>query len=360
MQNRPYNFSAGPSMLPDAILKEVQAELLNWQGSGRSVMEIGHRTEAIKSLMDETASDLRDLLSIPSKYHILFLPTPARAQFSMIPMNLLANDTVGAYWISGIWSKLAFKEAEKIAKAYCVGSSEVSNFTHTPEFHLNSVPEHTAYLYFTPNETINGVKIPTPFVQMPLIADMTSCLLTEPINVSDYGLIFAGAQKNISIPGLTVVILHPDTLPTHRTKPLPTMLDYQTHIAHKSLYSTPPVFNCYIAGKMFKWIKAQGGVEAMFKMNQLKSIRLYEFIDASDFYACPVTDEARSIVNVCFKLTKSELEDDFLRQAEQHGLHALKGHRTVGGLRASLYNAMPMEGVEALIHFMHRYAKEHS
>ncbi|GGI77865.1 phosphoserine aminotransferase [Legionella impletisoli] len=347
-------------MLPDAILKEVQRELLNWQGTGKSVMETGHRTEAIKSLMNEAQDDLRALLKIPSEYHVLFIPAPARMQFSMIPMNLLQNNRVGAYWVSGIWSELAFNEAKKIADACCVGSSKANEFTKVPELHLSAAPDNTAYVYFTPNETINGVKVPVPMVNMPLIADMTSCLLTEPINVRDYGLIFAGAQKNISIPGLTVVILHNDILANHHNKPLPTMMDYQTHIAHKSLYATPPVFNCYIAHKMFQWIKTQGGVDALFMMNQLKARRLYEFIDESSFYHGSVDEKARSIVNVCFKLINKELEDNFAKQAEQQGLLALKGHRTVGGLRASLYNAMPMEGVEALIQFMHRYAKEHS
>jgi phosphoserine aminotransferase len=358
---RVYNFGAGPAMLPEPILLEAQAELLNWNGLGMSVMEIGHRTAPFRELMEQLEADLRALISIPDNYHVLFLGGAARTQFAMIPMNLLNNNEQAGYLISGIWSSLALDEAQKLKKAYCVASSKKTGFTDVPHSNDWELKKNTTYLYYTPNETINGVRFKdVPSVaDVPLVADMTSCLLSEPINVGDFGLIFAGAQKNISIAGLTIVIIRSDLLDKSIESPIPTMMDYKTHTTNKSLYATPPVFNCYIAQKMIQWIKEEGGIDAIYQVNCKKAAMLYEYIDASFFYQSTVQKNARSIVNVCFSLVRPELENEFLKRANQRGLHALQGHRTVGGLRASLYNAMPLAGVEALVTFMKAFSEEH-
>ncbi len=354
MKPRPYNFGAGPATLPEPILLEAQAELLNWQDHGMSILEIGHRTREFEQLIQEAEADLRDLLTIPDHYHVLFLGGAARTQFAMVPMNLISPTQRAGYLISGVWSSMAYDEARKLKSAYCIASSGNHGFRHTPDPNTWQLRDNTAYVYYTPNETVNGIQfadVPQTG-DIPLIADMTSCLLSEPIDVSKFGLIFAGAQKNIAPAGLTLVIVRADLLAARNEIPMPTMLDYRTHATHQSLYATPPVFNCYMAAKMFKWIKAQGGVHALHQMNREKAAKLYEYIDASADYYCPIEPNSRSLMNVCFALTKPELEDTFLAQANRQGLCALKGHRLVGGLRASLYNAMPMAGVDALIAFM--------
>lgn len=362
MKNRVYNFGAGPAALPESILREAQAECLNWHGLGLSVMEVGHRTDVFMALLREAEQDLRDLLSIPDHYHVLFLGGAARTQFATVPLNFIQAPQQGAYLVSGVWSYLALQEAQKLKQAYCLASSDVEQqFFSAPKANDWLLQPNTAYVYYTPNETVNGVRFPyVPKVNgKPLIADMTSCLLSEVIHVEDYGLIFAGSQKNIAPAGLTVVIVRDELLKQRSPSVIPTMFDYQTHVDHRSLYATPPVFNCYMAAKMFKWLKAQGGVGAMEKINRQKAQRLYQYIDDSAFYHCPIAIESRSNMNVCFSIRTSELEPLFLQQAEAQGLVALKGHRLVGGLRASLYNAMPMAGVEALLAFMQAFAKEH-
>jgi phosphoserine aminotransferase len=281
----------------------------------------------------------------------------------MIPMNLLHKDQQAAFLISGIWSSLAYQEACHLKNAYVLDSTEANGFLSAPKTTHLKLHENTAYVYYTPNETINGVRFSgCPDVgNTPLIADMTSCFLTEPFNVSDYGLIFAGAQKNIAPAGLTLVIIRADLLERVIEKPpIPTMLNYNTHVLHKSLYATPPTFNCYMALKMLRWIKDQGGVDTLYKVNRQKSAALYQYIDDSSFYYAKVEKKSRSIVNVCFSLSRPELEADFLLKASQSGLVALQGHRLVGGLRASLYNAMPMDGVHALIAFMQDFSNEHA
>lgn len=361
MNKRAYNFSAGPAMLPEAILQEAQAELLNWQGLGLSILEVGHRTDVFQSMLNEAKQDLRDLLSIPDSYHILFLGGAARTQFAMVPLNFSSPEHQGGYLVSGFWSALAFSEGQKVSQAYCVASSENNGFVDVPP-HEFGVPlkDNTAYLYFAPNETIHGVRFACPpNVNVPLIADMTSCFLSEPFQIEDYGLIFAGAQKNIANAGLTIVLIREDMLDRIVSPSIPTMLDYRTHVHHASLYATPPVFNCYLAAKMFKWVLAQGGVSALYEQNAQKANRLYQFIDESTFYHCKVKNNARSLMNVCFSLEKPFLEDNFIQEAAKRGLLGLKGHRKVGGLRASLYNAMPMEGVEHLIAFMSDFAGIH-
>jgi len=360
-KTRAYNFSAGPATLPESILLEARAELLNWHGLGLSVMEISHRSAPFQAVMEDAEASLRSLLAIPDHYHVLFLGGAARTQFAMIPMNLLSPASQAAYLISGCWSSMAYKEACRLKKAYCVGSSEASDFTTLPDYHADALHPDTSYLYYTPNETINGVRFPyVPACgSVPLIADMTSCLLSEPINVTDYGLIFAGAQKNIAPAGLTVVIVRADLLENAADPVISTMLDYRTHTASHSSYATPPTFNCYMAGKMFHWIKTQGGVDALYQKNCAKAAKLYQFIDQSSFYHCSVATDARSIVNVCFTLSQPDRTDEFIRQALRRGLYGLKGHALVGGLRASLYNAMPMAGVDALISFMDEFSDEH-
>ncbi|HBI22060.1 MAG TPA: 3-phosphoserine/phosphohydroxythreonine transaminase [Legionella sp.] len=359
MSSRRYNFGAGPATLPESILLEAQAELLNWQGQGMSILEIGHRTAAFQSLMHALEADLRDLLAIPEHFDVLFLGGAARTQFAMVPMNLMADGQTAGYLVSGIWSRLAYDEACQLKSAYCLASSEEYAYRQAPKITDLSIRDQTAYVYYTPNETINGVRFAgTPKTgSIPLIADMTSCLLSEPIDVSDFGLIFAGAQKNIAPAGLTVVIIRRDLMKAITQSAIPTMLNYRTHSQHHSLYATPPMFNCYMAAKMFKWVKAQGGVASLHQVNRKKAEKLYDYIDSSQAFECPVEQASRSWMNVCFSLNKPEREDEFLARAAHSGLHALKGHRLVGGLRASLYNAMPMSGVDALIAFMQDFSK---
>lgn len=357
---RGYNFGAGPSMLPESILREVQEELLDWRNLGMSVLEIGHRTPAFTKLMEETEQAFRDLLAIPNNYQVLFLSGVARAQFAAIPMNFLRPGEQAGYLVTGLWSYLAYQEAFKLKQAYCVANGENKGFTTIPSTEEWLIKDNTKYFYYTPNETVNGVRFAKkPQVDnIPLIADMTSCLLSEPINIKDYGLIFAGAQKNIANAGLTLVIVSDELLDNIKETKIPTIMDYRTFSTTHSTYATLPTFNCYLAGKMFNWIKEQGGVEALYKINCQKAKMLYECIDGSNFYHCRVNKNARSLVNVCFTLDDPMLEDAFLEGAKARGLLALKGHRTVGGLRASMYNSMPLEGVKCLVEFMNEFAKE--
>lgn len=358
---RGYNFGAGPAQLPEVILREAAEEWLDWQQSGMSITEIGHRTEAFMALLAETEALLRDLLTIPSDYRILFLGGAARAQFGMVPLNLIAAKQQAAHVISGIWSKLAFEEGMKVSRAYVLASAEASNYRCAPSLDSAALRPETAYVYYTPNETINGIRIATPPKWgVPVVADMTSCLLSEPLSIRDYGLIFAGAQKNIGPAGLTVLIIQEALLERQPEHVIPTMSDYRTHAAAQSLYATPPTFNIYLAHKMFKWLQAEGGVAALYQHNLEKSKRLYDYIDQSSFYHCPVESSSRSLMNICFTLKDPALERSFLQAAEAQRLYALKGHKLVGGCRASLYNAMPMAGVEALITFMTSFEKNHS
>jgi len=343
-----YYFGAGPAVLPDTILEEAQAALLDWNNSGVSILEVGHRSDAFIALLKLAEADLRELLNIPQNYHVLFLGGAARTQFSMIPMNFLSsNQAQAAYIISGVWSSLAYEEAKRFGSVYSMEAGEACK------------PD-TAYVYYTPNETIDGVRfedIPDTG-DIPLVADMTSCLLSEMIDVNRFGLIFAGAQKNIGPAGLTLVIVRDDLLAIKPTHVVPTMLDYRVHATHCSLYATPPVFQCYMAAKMFQWVKAQGGVDALHQINIKKSAKLYAYLDASSYYHSMVLDvRLRSLMNVCFALQNKKHEADFLEKAETCGLRGLKGHRVKGGIRASLYNAMPMDGVNALIKFMDEFSK---
>jgi phosphoserine aminotransferase len=358
---RVYNFGAGPAMLPEPILKEAQEEFLDWNGTGMSVLEVGHRTQEFSTLLIDAEQSLRSILNIPENYQVLFLGGAARTQFAMIPLNLLHPGEQAGYLDTGVWSHLAFLEAQRLKKAYCVASDKVNGYKDIPKQSTWNIKENTSYIYFTPNETINGVRFPfVPKIkETRLVADMTSCLLSEPINIKDYGLIFAGAQKNIANAGLTLIIIKNDLLERIPNPPVPSMLDYKIQTENHSLYATPPVFNCYLASKMFNWVKNQGGIEVLFKKNCDKAAKLYNYLDNSTFYITQVQSEARSLVNVCFSLKNQSLEEAFIQQASLQGLTALKGHRLVGGLRASLYNAMPMEGVNALIDFMDKFARKY-
>lgn len=360
-----YNFSAGPAALPQAVLKQAQKELLNWESTGVSVMEMGHRSSEVQTLMEETEALFKQVLSIPTGYHVLMLGGAARLQFAMLPMNLIDKHQSGAYFVTGIWSKMAWEECQKLERAHCVISGESSGYSELPTFATNkiSLPNDTAYAYYTSNETVNGIQFHrTPVCgAVPLVSDMTSSLLTEPVNFNQHALIFAGAQKNIANAGMTVVILSDELLqriPHHKT--LATMMDYRVHSKHKSLYATPPVFNCYLANIMLRWVFDHGGVEEMQRRCLQRSQRLYQYIDDSAFYRCNIDPKSRSNINVCFNVNDPQQEAAFLEGAKKHGLLALKGHRSVGGMRASMYNSMPQAGVDSLIDYMHRFSKEHS
>ena len=359
---RAYNFGAGPATLPESILEEAQSELLNWHNTGMSILEIGHRTPEFMSMMDEAQALVRDLLSIPRNYHVLFLGGAARTQFAMVPLNLLSHNQKAGYLISGTWSLMAYEECMRLKHAYCVASTEATGFKQVPSPLDWNLEDDTAYVYHTSNETIHGVRFKEPpqLGDIPLIADMTSSLFSEPLDIEKYGLIFAGSQKNIAPSGLTLVIVRDDLIKRPTEHAIPTMLDYRIHVANKSLYATPPTFNCYMALLMCKWIKAQGGVAALHKINTQKADKLYNYIDSTPFYKCSIEPSSRSLMNVCFTIERAELEPEFVKSAAERGLLALKGHKTVGGLRASIYNSMPMAGVESLIAFMQEFSKAHS
>lgn len=359
---RPFNFGAGPAMLPQEVIETAKENLLNWNHTGVSMLELGHRTPDFIELLEETEALLRALLSISSEYHVLFLGTPARFHFGMIPLNFLNPKKEAGYLITGLWSSLAFKEALRVGRATCIASSEEVHFQNIPKEETWKLPQSPAYVYYTPNETVNGVRVDLnkTLSQYPLVADMTSCLLTEPLDINAYDLIFAGAQKNIANAGLTIVIIKDAFLKTIENESLLTYLDYRTHVQHRSLYATPPTFNCYIAKLMFDWIQKKGGVSALYKENCEKSSSLYAYLDASSFYHAEIRNKSdRSLTNVCFRMVRNELEETFLKEAEQEGLLNLRGHKTHGGLRASLYNAMPLDGVKKLIAFMDDFASGH-
>lgn len=354
---RAYNFSAGPAMLPEAVLEQAKAELVDWQGSGMSVMEMSHRGKEFVAIAAQAEADLRELLAIPSNYKVLFLQGGATSQFAMIPMNLLRGKTKADYLNTGIWSKKAISEAKRYCQVNVVASGESQKFTTVPNQDTWNCDVDAAYFHYTPNETINGVEIHTvPDVNTPIVADMSSTILSRPIDVTKFGLIYAGAQKNIGPAGLTIVIVREDllgdTIPS-----TPTMFNYKEQVEAESMYNTPPTYAWYIAGLVFKWIKAQGGLTAMAERNQRKAAKLYQAIDNSSFYANPVDPIYRSWMNVPFTLAKPDLEKTFLSEAKAVGLVTLAGHRSVGGMRASIYNAMPEEGVATLVDFMKDFEK---
>ncbi len=354
--SRVYNFSAGPAALPEAVLKQVQQDMLDWQGTGMSVMEMSHRGKAFVSIAEKAEADLRELLNVPAGYKVLFLQGGASGQFAGIPLNLLGDKTAADYVVTGSWGKKAVKEAGKFCDAQVIAQPEGA-FTHIPDPASWQRRSDAAYLHYTPNETIEGVEyhyVPESG-DVPLVADFSSSFLSQPIDVSRYGLLYAGAQKNVGPAGMVIVIVREDLL-DRAAATTPMVLDYAKQADADSMLNTPPCFTWYVAGLVFDWIKQQGGLEAMAQINQRKAAALYKTIDELDFYANPVDPAARSLMNVPFTLADAALDADFLKQAEAAGLSTLKGHRSVGGMRASIYNAMPEAGVEALIAFMKDFA----
>ncbi|NNC23352.1 3-phosphoserine/phosphohydroxythreonine transaminase [Salinisphaera sp. USBA-960] len=350
---RVYNFSAGPATLPRAVLEQAQADMLDWQGAGMSVMEMSHRGEAFMSIAQNAEADLRRLLKVPDNYSVLFLQGGAAGQFSAVPQNLMGNSAVADYLITGSWSKKAVKEAGKYGDARVAASSEDISFTDLPPRNSWQLSDDAAYVHYTPNETIQGLAFPeTPDTgDTPLVADLSSAFLAEPLDVSQYGIIYAGAQKNAGPAGITIVIVRNDLLDQAQST-VPMTWDYAQQADGGSMLNTPSCFAWYMAGLTFRWLLDEGGLESISNVNQRKANKLYQAIDESAFYRNPVAEHARSIMNVPFLLANDDLNKTFLAEAEEAGLHALKGHRSVGGMRASIYNAMPEAGIDALIDFM--------
>ncbi|MEO0425433.1 MAG: 3-phosphoserine/phosphohydroxythreonine transaminase [Pseudomonadota bacterium] len=359
--SRIYNFSAGPAALPQAVLERARDELLEWQDAGASVMELSHRSKAFLSIAQAAEADLRELLAIPEHYKVLFLQGGATAQFAMVPLNLLPDASSRADYVdTGSWSAKAIKEAGRYGDVQVVASSKDTQYDRIPAPDQWQVRQDAAYLHYTPNETIGGVEFHwVPEVSdAPLVVDMSSTLLSRPIDVSRFGLIYAGAQKNIGPAGLTLVIVREDLLDRARAS-TPAMLNYATHAKADSMANTPPTYAWYLAGLVFQWLKAQGGLDTMARVNERKAQTLYGAIDGSDFYRSPVAADCRSWMNVPFTLPDAELDGAFLAGAEEAGLSSLKGHRSVGGMRASLYNAMPQDGVDALVAYMQDFERRH-
>jgi phosphoserine aminotransferase len=354
---RVYNFSAGPGVLPEEVLLQAADEMLDWRGSGQSVMEMSHRGKNFVSIAEQAEADLRTLLAVPDGYHVLFLQGGASLQFEMIPMNLIQGRNVADYVNTGQWAKKAINAATSLADVNVVASAEDRSFTYVPPRSEWRLSENAAYLHYTSNETIGGVEFGwIPDVgDVPLVSDMSSNLLSRPLDVSRFGLIYAGAQKNIGPAGLALVIVREDLVGIGEPAP-PAMLDYATHAKARSMYNTPPTFSVYVAGLVFQWLLENGGLATAAERNSAKAKLLYDFIDGSDFYLNPVEKADRSRMNVPFRLADSALEADFLGSAAKNDLVELKGHRSVGGMRASLYNAMPIEGVQALVDYMADFA----
>ncbi len=361
MLERAFNFSAGPAAIPTDVLRKAQQELLNWNNQGCSVMEFGHRTPEFQELIDKAELELRQLLKIPEHYKVLFMHGSASHQFVMVPMNFLGADDTANYLEQAHWSKKAIKEAQRFGNIHIQKAFEQTKngLSIVPESQWQ-LDEAAKYLHFTSNETIVGVQ----FQQEPeqfrgrQVCDMCSDILSRSIDIEKYALIYAGAQKNIGPSGMTLVIVREDLFEKMQTERVPALFQYPLMAKHGSLYNTPPSFGIYLASLVFDWLKQQGGVEAMEKLNQQKASILYDYIDASDFYHSPVAKDSRSIMNVAFTLAKPELDQSFLQQAKMRGLIALKGHRDFGGMRASLYNAMPIDGVKTLVQFMDDFVRE--
>lgn len=358
--SRIFNFSAGPAALPEAVLKQVQAELLEWNGTGASVMEVSHRGKPFVETAAQAEQDLRDLMGIPENYKVLFLQGGATSQFSAIPLNLKHLGAKADYALTGHWSKKAIADAKRFIDVNVVCDTSAEGYKHVPAFSQWNLSDDAAYVHITPNETIAGVEFDRlPDTDKPICADLSSTILSRPIDVSKYGVIYAGAQKNIGPAGLTIVIVRDDLIGNFPAD-APRLMDYQVMADSDSMSNTPPTFAWYLAGKVFAWLKANGGVEAMGQANKLKADKLYGYIDASDgFYTNPIALNSRSWMNVSFMLSTSDLDAKFLEQSHAGGLHALKGHRSVGGMRASIYNAMGMDGVDALIDFMDTFKSAH-
>lgn len=356
---RIWNFSAGPAALPEEVLRQAQEEMLDWHGAGCSVMEMSHRGKEFMSILDQAEADLRELMGIPEQYKVLFLQGGATQQFAQIPMNLLAGRSAD-YIVTGSWSKKAFKEAQRIGNVRCAATTESSGFTRLPVAEEIKLDPFAAYLHVCTNETIHGVEIPAERIAdtgVPLVADMSSHILSRPVNVEKFGLIYAGAQKNIGPSGLTLVVVHRDLLGMAPLT-IPTVMDYAVMAENGSMLNTPPTYAIYIAGLVFQWLKRQGGLPGIATVNAEKARLLYAAIDGSEgFYTNPVDPDCRSAMNVPFVLANAELDAAFLAEAKAAGLVSLKGHKSVGGMRASIYNAVSLEAVQALVAFMNDFAK---
>ena len=357
--SRVYNFSAGPAVLPEEVLKEAQEEMLDYRGCGMSVMEMSHRSKVFQNIIDEAEADLRDLMGIPSNYKVLFLQGGASLQFSMIPMNLMKNG-VADYIVTGQWAKKAYAEAQKYGKANKIASSEDKTFSYIPDCSDLPISPDADYVYICENNTIYGTK----YKKLPntkgktLVADVSSCFLSEPVNGSDYGIIYGGVQKNIGPAGMVISIVRDDLITDDVLPGTPTMMKFKTHADAGSLYNTPNCYCIYMCGKVFKWLKKMGGLEVMKQRNEEKAKLLYDFLDQSKLFKGTVVPEDRSLMNVPFITGNADLDAKFVKESKEAGLENLKGHRTVGGMRASIYNAMPKEGVEALVAFMKKFEEE--
>ena len=359
--SRVYNFSAGPAVLPEEVLREAANEMFDYRGSGMSVMEMSHRSKVYQTIIDEAEADLRDLLNIPSNYKVLFLQGGAHQQFAMIPMNLMKN-RVADYIITGQWAKKAYEEAKKYGKANAIASSADKTFSYLPDCSDLPVSEDADYVYICENNTIYGTK----YKQLPntkgklLVSDVSSCFLSEPVDVTKYGVIYGGVQKNIGPAGVVIVIIREDLVTEDVLEGTPTMLKYKIHADNGSLYNTPPAYGIYICGKVFKWLKKMGGLDAMKAHNEKKAAILYNYLDRSNMFKGTVRKEDRSLMNVPFVTGNPDLDAKFIKEAADAGFVNLKGHRIVGGMRASIYNAMPIEGVEKLVAFMEKFEAENS
>ena len=359
--SRVYNFSAGPAVLPEEVLREAAEEMFDYRGSGMSVMEMSHRSKVYQTIIDEAEADLRELMNIPDNYKVLFLQGGAHQQFAMIPMNLMKNK-VADYIITGQWAKRAWQEAQKYGKANAVASSADKTFSYIPDCSDLPISEDADYVYICENNTIYGTK----FKQLPntkgktLVSDVSSCFLSEPVDVTKYGIIYGGVQKNIGPAGVVIVIIREDLIPETVEDFVPTMLRYDIHAKNGSMYNTPPAYGIYICGKVFKWLKKMGGLEAMKVHNEKKAKILYDFLDRSKLFKGTVRKEDRSLMNVPFITGDEEMDAKFIKEATAAGFVNLKGHRSVGGMRASIYNAMPIEGVEKLVAFMEAFEQANS
>ena len=359
--SRVYNFSAGPAVLPEEVLKEAAAEMLDYQGTGMSVMEMSHRSKAFETIINDAEADLRELMNIPDNYKVLFLQGGAHLQFSMIPMNLMKNK-VADYVITGQWAKKAYQEAQKYGEVHAVASSADKTFSYIPDCSDLPISDNADYVYICENNTIYGTKFKTlPDTKgKTLVADVSSCFLSEPVDVTKYGLIYGGVQKNIGPAGVVIVIIREDLITEDVLPGTPTMMQYKIHADAKSLYNPPPAYGIYICGKVFKWLKKRGGLQAMKEYNEKKAAILYDFLDESKLFKGTVVKEDRSLMNVPFVTGDDELDAKFIKEAKAAGFENLKGHRSVGGMRASIYNAMPIEGVEALVEFMKKFEAENA
>ena len=356
---RVYNFSAGPAVLPEEVLREAAEEMLDYQGTGMSVMEMSHRSKAYDDIIKTAEADLRELMNIPDNYKVLFLQGGASQQFAMIPMNLMKNG-VADYIVTGQWAKKAYAEGCKYGKANKIASSEDETFSYIPDCSDLPISEDADYVYICENNTIYGTKFKTlPNTKgKTLVADVSSCFLSEPVDVEKYGVIYGGVQKNIGPAGVVIVIIREDLIPETVDEKVPTMLQYKIHADAQSLYNTPPAYGIYICGKVFKWIKKMGGLSVMKQKNEEKAKILYDFLDSSKLFKGTVRKEDRSLMNVPFVTGNEELDAKFVKEAKEAGFENLKGHRSVGGMRASIYNAMPKEGVEKLVAFMKKFEEE--